>query len=191
MTDEPTRETSTPVAPPTRPDAMPVRETRSTWPTVLGVLAIILGGLGILSCAWLMVPTAPGIESDPQPSGGVLEAYQAASDPVWLGISAVQLVGGIGLIRRRRWSRTVLQVWAVLTLVVAIVHAVLVPDMLAETMAQQQSGSSGGPGAAPGAFEIVFYVFVLAGMLFSAAPPVFVLIWFGRQKIRDEVAAWR
>ena len=206
------------VHPPLDPTWLPPAPRQSVWPTVIGIITIIVGVVGIVQyglCAPIglgMVGALGGVFErlgQSQPGTGMeLQAAQFDAMAVYLvpnfvvtctaAILAIMLlVGGIGLVRRRTWSPRTLVLWGILRIFQAAPYAMV--GYLANTamfQAMEDAAVSGPPGPGqmfPGFFAIM-HALGMAGMvvqlLWFWALPVFVLIWFSRPKIRREVSTW-
>jgi hypothetical protein len=111
------------MAPPTEPGA--VAETVPTWPPAIGVLAIVFGGLGLVSSAatpamFLIMSAVGGTSSSPAmtPIGWAVWA-------VSLPLAVWHIVAGILTVRRRRSGPSQLVWWAVANSLAAIIGSVL------------------------------------------------------------------
>ncbi len=187
-------------APPTEPSVMPPPPEHSSWPGVLGIIAIVFGGLGILGALWGLVGQqfiqntglagVPGREAISQ----VMEDWKS-----WLlvqsglsGLIAMLLLfAGIGLVRQKPSGVSQAKVWAVAKLVFAFI--VVYVQMKSQPHAMRAVfESTAGPG--PQVSDAMLQLLVVAGaaitIIWLAALPVFVLIWFARGKIKREVAGW-
>lgn len=183
------------VPPPMQASPLPYAQMheRSKWPMIVGILAIVLGAWGILGAAWqavaLLLASRGTMPNQPTPFP---PEYMVPAGVVALGLSILTLACGIGLVRRRRWSVAGLRVWAVLTLLSLVVNAAVtmsyLPQFLAE-VEQQMSATGGGP--PPGFMKYMMIAMMAVGFVIGLTPPVFMLIWFGRQSIRQEVAGWK
>ena len=194
----PPTQPATPATPPNGPSS------RSNWPTALGVIGIVLGGLGVLgglmgvvsnllfedSLESLLSGTAPGQEA-------LNAAFEITTQ--WRGwtigfallgmaVAALLLAGGVLLLRRRRASVRALRIWAGAKIVLVVANAVIgivIQQAIFKVMLRTL------PGAAPEAFIGIFgIVSVIFALLWGLALPVFMAIWFARQKIKNEVALW-
>jgi hypothetical protein len=200
-----------PLPPSTQPSAhgpAGAPQRNSTWPVVLGIVALVFGVAGFLGNLWGTVATsvAEGLVSSMtgQLSGQEEEVVGVVFEitrswRVWtIGValigalvSAMLLVGGILLLLRRAAAAPLLKLWAVARMVMVIVGGYVGLQVQRETMAAMHElmGAEMGqipPGlvAATTAFGMMF------GIVFGWALPVFVLVWFARQKIKDEVDGW-
>lgn len=181
-----------PAAPPTRAGPIPVALPPSKWPTVLGTIAIILAALGLLSLIGPIVarfaPKPP--TSQPTPPIMLPATWTAVGMPLHVTLSILLLIGGIGLLTRRRWSARAMRIWGIgdlLLTIVGLVFTLVAIPAYQQQMQQQNPSMSQVPG---GAFLGIMLVSMCFGGVISLAAPVFALIWFSRRKIRDEVATW-
>jgi hypothetical protein len=188
----------------------------TVWPMVLGVIATIVGSLGVLTygCGSIMAPVMSGVMSTVQQSSGgnaIVDAqFQVQADYMWvqlavnvmsLGLSTLLLCTGIGLMRRRPWTRTAAMTWAVLRMMVAVVATIVqmrINDAMWQAMQQamqqqQQSAGAAMPGMPFNFFGLMRgfgYIGGAISIVWYWAMPLFTLIWFLRRKIRLEVESW-
>lgn len=193
--DQPTQ----PAIRPTQPGPMVRAKPASNWPTVIGIIAMVFGGLGILGGAWGVVGTLmPGLFNFGV--GQQAEMFEVMRQwatwnlmmaVIMAAVAAILLASGIKLLKRRpeapRWCGT----WAKIKIVLVIVTSI------AGYMCQQEMfeamGKAQGPGqAAPATFMKAAGLFgFVFGLLWGWALPVFMLIWFGQKKIKTETADWK
>jgi hypothetical protein len=186
-------------APPTVPGALP--PPRTAWPTVLGIIGIVFGALAILGCLWgLVAPFVMGgimtgaAASGSQQDQAIAQAFrdtapmQVLSSGLQLVAAVLLLVSGVGLSMRRRWSAKWMVIWAIVKMIVVLIAAYL--GMLVQRrMMQAASPQTGAPNAAMMSMFTGFGLLVM--VVWGWILPTFVLIWFQRRKIKDEVAGWR
>ena len=198
----------TPMTPPTDAGAIPPKP--SSWPMVVGIIAIILGAGGILAygCGGLIGNVGMVFVSNWMRSTGVVDPVQQAQMEVlrdylaWnivnslfsTGLSILLLIAGIGLVRRRSSSMRVSIVWAILRMLWALPasvmgYAVAVAQFDAMERAAAESGDSL-PAGIFGIMQAFGIVGVVLGLLWACAFPIFTLIWFSRRKIKAEIAQW-
>ncbi len=184
------------VTPPMEADALPPKASR--WPTVIGVIAIIVASLGLAGgCCGMFSPFISGFFIDMAADSGSVPpeqiAVMRASQPpvVWvlfasligLGLSVLLLLGGIAIARRRANGATLCKVWswinipwAAIAFIISAYFQLIVPQD------SQQMGS---------AFQ---YLGLALGGCFTLvvgiAFPLFMLYWFAKATIKDEIAAW-
>ncbi len=187
-------------APPLAPTANPAPAEPASWPKVLGVICIVFGGLGMLGGVWgIMSPLfnewlaalMPPEQQATMEAAAKVNPHPVATSLFMLAIAALLLAGGIGLVRRRGGAIGLLKAWAVIKILWVIVGTFLGLHASPELMegVQKQMGSSPAPGMEAIMWASVVFG-IVAGILWVCALPVFVLIWFGRRKIRNEVASW-
>lgn len=132
-------------------------------------------------------------------SADQMAAQQAANERfLWMNtglsllsmlVATVLLVGGIQLLRRRATSATLLRLWALAKLVLAILLAGagwMVFQAQLEWMQAEQNASGASADLMRGAA-----IFGIAlGLLWQWALPIFMIVWFSRAPIRASVARW-
>ena len=204
MTTDHSAEQAPGVTPPSDPAEVP--PPPSTWPTAIGVIAIVLGGVGALGgCVGAFLPLFMGMMQSIAPKGQVTGLEGMMDWVVWIvavsiaamPIAVLLLVAGIGITKRRAWGPKVALVWAGLKMIFVIVHSVAsyliqIPqfEAMQEAMANDPNMPAG-MGAFLGSLMQAFGIFgVLIGVLWGWALPVFLFIWFARKKIRTETAGW-
>ncbi len=186
-----------PQVPPTAVGYAPPPPKTTTWPTVVGVISIVWGafytlgglcGIGTMLfweqyIAWISNITLAG---DPN-----IEAMKRADmdNPISLLLGAVGLLlaiflimAGAKVLKRRRqgvaWSR----LYAVINLPLMFI-SMIVSYWLQREM--YTSSYAGMPGE-----EAIAIASMFCGVLLAAIWPVFLLIWFARAKVKEEVAKW-
>ncbi len=201
--DTPQPQSTPTTMPPTGPGS-PVQK-RSAWPVVIGVIAIVLGGFGVL------LHSGSGLVScqvnGPYSGTGqeMVNAAQAAATEQFgpwnllsalgsLALAGLLLAAGIGMVRRRPWCGKASLAWSILKIVYSIPATVLAFIVnSAQIDAMQQASTEAGNSGAGGFFALAqgLGVGVIGcGLLWAWVFPVFVLIWFLRAKVRTEVATW-
>lgn len=171
---------------------------RGVWPTVLGVIAIVFGVLGALANAWsaygaIFNPAANTAgfptEAGRQAAQAVVARFAPISAPlavVGVLLSLMLLVAGVALIRRHPDAVRLARLWAVIKIVVSIVGwgVAFLTFRAMEPVIREHIPQ--GAGVAIG-FQRVF---VVVGLLWTLALPVFVLLWTGRGAVREQVRTW-
>jgi len=184
------------MTPPSEVDALPPKA--SVWPMVIGVIAIVVASLGLAgSCCGMFSPFISGFFIDMAADSGSAPpeqiAMMRASQPpvVWmlfasligLGLSVLLLLGGIAIARRRANGATLCKVWswinspwAAIAFIIGAYFQLIVPQD------SQQMGS---------AFQYLGLAFgACITLVVGIAFPLFMLIWFAKATIKDEIAAW-
>lgn len=190
-----------PPIPPIQPGPMVSAKPASNWPTVIGIIAMVFGGLGILGGAWGVVGSLmPGLlHFAAGPENRMFEVmskwttWNVAMSIITITVAALLLTAGIKLLKRRPdapgWCRTWAVVKILLVLVVGIVNYFYQQDLYAAM--EDTQGPGGRPAMAFPVMKAVAAASVAFSLLWGWALPVFMLIWFGRQKIKAETADWR
>lgn len=185
--------TGFPSAPPTHPDSV-LPPDRPSWPTVVGVIAIILGAggllLGLFGLVW-QVLLVSGVLGDTWMGQDVTYARNIAAPTIVLGVLGVALAvllltGAIALLRRRRAAATMLGVWAVVRLLHTAAVAVLGYYAQQEMLATMPPPPPGAPPA--DVMRTMMMLGLLVGVAWAAWFPLFVLIWFRLPKVRRDLA---
>lgn len=195
MEHEPHQTTeSPPHTPPVHPTGS-IQSPRSNWPTWLGVLMCVFGGIGLLQRFFGVVfmavmPLVPQSVLPPEMTvTGTLWLFGLVLSIVSLPLSAVHLTAGIQTLRRRPTARF----WVVVFFVYAVV--ILPPGAIYQYIAMQQQmqqaaqqgGAQPGMAALGAGFGLVVGVL---GAMVALAWPAFLLIWYSRATIREEVRSW-
>ncbi|MHC4991611.1 MAG: hypothetical protein ACYTGC_11595 [Planctomycetota bacterium] len=189
------------------------RQAGKVWPTVIGTLAIVFGAGGLLAygCLGVLVSVFMGViarvfreaaEKNPQMEMQAAQ-FEVMAESVWMmltsnlvagGLAVVLLVGGLGVTGRKgygvRWCMT----WAGLKFLYAIPAAMLGYYMSAEQFKRMQEATVDSGNQVPaGIFTLMQsmgVVGVVLQVLWLWAGPVFLLIWFARRSVKDEVRSW-
>jgi hypothetical protein len=192
------------MTPPLERGALPEGEARSSrWPTVIGTIGIVLASLGLFcGCMGYFGPalaqwgvdmqTQQGQTPDPYAVASVqaqrnLFMFAAIVTTAGMIVAVLQMVGSISLVRRRPSARSLMMVYAILAIVMACVGAGFQIMLNGETerLAAEQGAQ------APAGFGAIGLIIGLSfGIVLGLGWPVFLLIWFSRRKIRDEVEQW-
>jgi hypothetical protein len=187
-------------APPTEPLLDRPVPTGTNWPTVLGVISICLGALGVLGGVWGAVSqqfmsAMGGMAGQEQEAMfEVLEEWQPwilAQSAIGSVLAIALLIVGIGLVKRRPFGVSLGRTWAVLKLLFAVfvggIQFRMQPEVLEAMMEQGGAGMPALSGPLVEAMAIIIFVVTVGwyGIL-----PVFMLIWFSRGIIKQEVADW-
>lgn len=199
-TEEPQPAAARPLAPPTQVE-LPSRTMPApapSWPSVLGILALLLGLFGTLVGAFAVLsPLVMSFWAQFVPAEGrtglaVAErwtTWTVASGGLATGLSLLLMVAGIGLLLRRRWACALLQTWAVLRMILAVGQVGVAYVIQQETLASMSQQMP-----APMPAQQYVQLFALLGMVISLAwywaLPVFLLIWLARGRLREHVAEW-
>ncbi len=208
MTENPTPPTFTPPtsAPPTLPYAPQPLTAPARWPTVLGILALVIGLLGLLSSLWIGLsffwfgPYA-GLATRMTASGPAVpvtalvnmmqdfRGWYLVNGFSGAAVAVLLIAGGAGLLNRRRAARPALLAWAVLRLILGVWYA-----FVAYRYQQAFFGAfaSAVPAGAPLPMsQTIAGATGCVTLLWSWVPAIFVLVWFTRPRVTAEIATWR
>lgn len=188
-----------PAAPPTELVRVPTPEKVSSWPTVIGIIAITLGGLGTLSGLWgalspiYMRAMSAAMPTSQRAAFDLMQNWQTwtvVASLLGTVLAVVLLVAGIGLLKRAAWARPTCQIWAVLKMLLAVATAV-VGSLIQRDMLSAMSRMDPNMPALPAGFaEGAASVGLVFALAWGWALPVFLLVWFARGKIKAEIAEW-
>jgi len=187
------------LAPPTDPGELAVPGRLSTWPTVIGVLAIVFGSLATLGglCGVLGPLVMPGLlqgtgsGAEQMAAAGKWQVWSIVMNVISMALSILLLVAGIKLSSRRASAATLCTLWAKLKILAVIGFCVLFFFIQRDQLAVTLKGSAGSPGVGEQVVTIAAFGSTVVYLLWGVALPVFMLIWFSRQRIREEVATWQ
>ncbi|MDX2017389.1 MAG: hypothetical protein SFY95_07080 [Planctomycetota bacterium] len=196
-------------APPTTPTILP---ERPSWAGAIGWISVVLGGLGILGntcgvAGTLLAKPFQGFmrslaANAPQAQLDVMDVQMAAQarfmpamaviSALSLVVSILLLVAGVKLLKQQADTVKLHRIWAIARLALGMAGMVvgfLMQNATTEAMKAQNLGGAAGAGAAFG--EIAGMIGIIVGAMWAAAWPLFVLIWFSRAKVLDEVRTWQ
>ncbi len=200
--DQPDRTFSPPIASSASQWTGADPEQPPVWPKVIGIIAVILGGLGILGGGWaLIMPFFMDLMMGLMPKGQVpgIESLQMLKDwQGWLAVSSLLMIGlatlllfvGIGLLKRRRWAVRLGVWWSILKVLFVVAQNVVGLSMQEAQMEALSEQMSNIPGMSSGFISAMAVMGMIVGIAWGWALPVFLLIWFSRAKIKEEVAGW-
>lgn len=199
---EPQTQMPPPLTPPIQPGPLarpagysPYSSPIPVWPTVIGILAIVLGSLGLLGGIWgavspLVMKTLfqnMAVDPDMPYFSEKWTQWTIMSSVVSGAVAVVLIVAGAGMLKRTAWSPRVARIWAVIKMVFVIVNVVLAFQIQQSTM--ETTAQTGGPRTVVNvSFLTIPGIFV--GLVWGWALPVFLLIWFGRASIKEQVSKW-
>jgi uncharacterized membrane protein SirB2 len=180
-----------------------VVQSQTTWPAVLGIVAIVFGGFGLLggclglaSTLFMAGPLADLAAQSGSNNAIVFEQMQEFKS--WIlafvvggaVLAAWLLVSGIGILRRQSWAGSSAMSWAV-----AKMFLVAGQIVFNFQMQQQQFAAISNADKSPfnmGQFgQIIAVVSAVFGLIWGWALPVFLIIWFRRASIKAETASWK
>ena len=178
-----------PQAPPTQPGLVPGH--RSSWPNVIGTLLCIFGGLGLLQrlAGTVMMAIMPALPMPPElQQTGTFWIVGLLLSIVGLPISVVHLIAGIQTLRRKPSARKWVVIFAVYAVLLVIPNSIYQYLSFQQQMQQLQQSSQQAPPAMMGqGFSAVMTILTIA---ITLAWPGFLLYWYSRRVIREEVDSW-
>ncbi|MGQ9651521.1 MAG: hypothetical protein ACUVXJ_15550 [Phycisphaerae bacterium] len=199
---EPQTQMPPPLTPPIQPGSLarpagysPCSSPIPVWPTVIGILGIVLGSLGLLGGIWgavapfVMKTFFQNMAVDPNMSyfSEQWTQWTIISSGVSIAVAIVLIVAGAGMLKRTTWSPRVARIWAVIKMVVVVVNLVVAFQIQQSTM--QTMAQTGGPGTV---IDVSFLTIpaIFVGLIWGWALPVFLLIWFSRASMKEQVSKW-
>ncbi len=170
----------------------------SKWPTTIGVISIVFGSAGLLcyGCGSANTALTPWLitlmpEDQRPPSGGILVVVQLFQMCSAFALSVWLLLAGIGLVRRRPWARKQCFGWSVVKILFTVTSTTI--SILLTSQSVQHINDQMSQGGQTPLFtmtEGIFIIIVLAAVVWALIWPVFLLAWFSRESVKQEVAAW-
>ena len=169
------------------------------WPTPVGVISIVLGSIGLLcygcqSLSTIATPMFTGMIPEdvrpPTPSTGLFVTQIVQLCGGFL-LSCWLLTAGIGLTRRREWAPRGCVAWAWVKLLFSLAGAAISVLFIGESVQQINDQMAKQPNGAPFQMtETILVVIIAALTLLVLVWPAFLLVWFARASVRQEVAQW-
>jgi hypothetical protein len=188
--------------PPTVPGPIVAVERDPIWHTVLGIFAIVFGAGGVLQGLWGMLTPVlmsffedfvPEDQHNPIAFMDEMGVFMVAISSIIFLLAVLLLVAGIFLVRRSRIAVPLCVLWAALKMCAVVANTVFTYfmqqaqfDAMANDPNMQQA-----PAVMGGIMQGVAIGTAVLTLLWGWAMPVFVLIWFRRRKIREQIAGWR
>ncbi len=171
------------ITPPSQTPPPQKAPSKSSWPTAIGVISIVLGSLGLI-CTPLSA-----LVNKFNPQAKDMQAkfpdwwmtYSTASLPVGIALAVLLLVAGICLLKRIHASRALHLTYAGANIAWAVIGSIMVITVLFPSFLESDMPKAVAMGAIGGA---------IVGMAFGMVWPIFLLVWFRRRKIRQQVQGW-
>lgn len=160
-----------------------VRVTRPSggvWPGVVGGISMLFGGVGTLLYCFNLVSVLSSGSQGARLIGGLGGAGLTISLSLWL------LVAGLNIVRKQSAGVSQIKRWAIAKLVLCVVCVAPVAILAATTLS---SASSEMPEELRGmGSALTAYLLLIVGWLMFW--PIFVLAWFSRAAIQNDVDRW-
>ena len=183
---------------PTQPIALP---ELTSWPLVIGIIAMSIGGLGILGG---ILGTAMVFAVDffleilPEGQAGSLQAM-AEHQMLFAGIavgglllSILLVASGLMTVKRKGAAFGLFLTWAVLATLFTFGRIPADQMTISGSLESIENGSTtGGQQLSFGfASDALAAILAFFPVVYRLAFPVFILIWLARRKIRQEMRSW-
>ena len=153
---------------------------RPAWATAIGVISVVFGSLGVICTPvnLVMQQRNPAMKAIFEHAPEWFRAYVLVSQAIGIVMALWLLAAGVLLLGRKPSAGLTHVAYSSVSLVMTVVGT-------AVTAVAMSSGTMPENVAAPAQFGLCI------GMVIGPAYPVFLLIWFMRRKIRQEMASWR
>lgn len=166
----------------------------SRWPVIFGIVGILSAGISLLGggCNMLLPANILGGKAPASLIPDVvssLRPWNRLLDIGGLALAGVLLVASIGLLRRRAWSVRVAVYWAAVKSVFAAGDTVVATITFWRALPWLQRQLPAGS-LTPRLVGVLLAGVISISLILGLSTPVFVLLWFRRAKIRQEVATW-
>jgi hypothetical protein len=192
---------SSPYAPPNQPASLPPfpdsGSGRPVGVTVIAIVAIAFGGLGLIGIVVSAVMQLAGVNfGQPNPA---MDLFQTSPLYKWLTIllmvvgfffTAVQLVSGFGLLKMSERARKWILICAIYSIIAAIISSLLnLVYLMPAIRKQMEAQAANAPPIARGIMEVSMYGGMVVGVIFALVLPVVILWYFNRAEIKAKFAA--
>jgi len=189
---------ASPFTPPTQPGPLarpanytPYASAAPVWPTTIGVIGMVFGAGAILltlggTAISLVMLKAANAPPAPQFSDRWMP-WSLASLFVTCAVAILILIAGIGIAKRRPWGPRAAKVWAVVKIIFVVASTVYGYQMQKATVEAMQQSSPASPVPDP---QMLLGFGMCVGLVWGWALPVFLLIWFGRASVKEEISKW-
>ena len=185
--------------PPFEPRDMALEEVDTKWPGTIGTISIVLGVLGLMcyGCGSInaivgpyMANMLPADQRPPAPPP-LVSAIQIGQTCITFVLSVWLLSAGIGLLKRRRWSRGAHVGWAFAKILLAMISAVVGILIMPQTIKQINDQLSHSGKINFRVTEPLMMTVIVISTVWFLIYPVFLVMWFSRAPMKTEVATWR
>lgn len=170
---------------------------KPVWPTVIGVISVVFAAMGLLNgCGGLIMPLAMSPIAELMPDEGMKAMFRKLASYSPIGVSSGVLAIGVGVllllagIRTIQWRRAGARLHVSAALLSFVHSAVACVYAFELQKLQFQAMQNAGGRPLPFPPELFGAIGLIIGMMFSSAYPTFLLIWFFRARIREQVSNW-
>ncbi len=170
----------------THPPQVP-SSARPPWATVIGVISIVWGSLGLICTPVSLLGNMLSNKINPRTAEmqgrfpDWYATYTIAALLVQVALAVLLLIAGICLLRRSRLARRLHLGYAVPNLLLGAVGLVVAISTMSQVFQESDMPEVATASGMAGAF---------IGMAFVMVYPIFLLVWFSRRKIREQVQQW-
>lgn len=171
--------------------ATPLPKPRPTSVTVIAIIAIVFGGMGVLG-GFCALPQFLGVNFGPNPmaqSRGLL-IYSIVNTGVGFVLAIVELFGGIGMLSLKKAARKALVWFAIATIVVSLITLAIYPlvigPIMEKSMMAAMKTTPGGPPPAT-ATTIMHWASYggMFGSVLSLIWPILILYFVRRPHVKE------
>ncbi|MBX3402566.1 MAG: hypothetical protein KF699_04040 [Phycisphaeraceae bacterium] len=200
-----------PAAPPTAPGMLAIPDRPAAWPSVVGIICIVFGALGVIGGMWgigsnvmMMLGTMPVQTMGAGPAGPELLPLIKSMMPFIVAGEALKFLLGIALIvvgwlmhARRPMARPAAVWWSLAKIFATIAGTAYAGWMqyvimmeVTRMMAEDPNAPPQMQGVMTGVMVATIAMTVIWSLAWGCALPAFLLIWFSRAKVKAEVGRW-
>lgn len=155
------------------------------WPLVIGIISIILGAGGALVAGLALLGSIAGSSgSSAYASGASVGRIVGGMFPLLLAIWL--LMAGIGIVRRNQSSVSQIKRWAITKLVI---YGTCMGLMLV-TMPSNPTGNPNGLPPGLSGMQGSIHLIIFLSLVWVSLWPIFVLVWFSRASVKNDVERW-
>lgn len=182
-----------PLAPPTAPVVVEPPVHKPSWPSVIGLLAMLFGAGGIVLTPLLVWWSTWMTEAAPSPFSN----RDLFNDPFMrfflffgLALDALLFAAGVSLYLRGKNARRLAILWSAMQVIASLAGAFCAYRIQCEQFAS--AGPVGAPGMPGGAFNAAApLIGFFTGLIQGCLPPVLLLIWMRRLSVREYMSTWK
>ncbi len=176
------------------PGSFPAQaDAKPSWPSVVGIISLCIAGLCVLAVIGGTIIQAANERFQTSQQREMMatmpdwnQTYQWVSHLLWIATSVLLAIGGIMLLKRRHLGRTLHVAYALIGIVLAVAGTAVTLVMM-----NQMTMPANMPGHMQSFMRTSMIVGAVIGLPFAMAYPVFLLIWFGRAKVKQHIQTWQ
>lgn len=169
---------------PVPPAMPPMPQAKAKWPLPIGIIAIVLGAIGLMGS----LTSLGNMNTNPDPA--MNKWVQQMRPPVAMtliggSVAAVLLLAGIMLVKRKRLARPLFLFYAVVNFVTGCFSFYWTFEKMGDFPMPTSM-----PAVAANVMVTSMRVGAILSLVFFLATCTFVVIWFLRPKIKQEMSRW-